>query len=165
METRISSSTMDNTNKIKTSVTLFLLYGICLFPASHGDLYALLGMFAFSTLTSFAIWGFMPKRFIVDGEKLIIDTPFRKHYIRIEEIISVRAVEQSDLGITIRSFGSSWLFGDLGYFSSTAIGHVKVFARRSNNRILITTSGRGNFIIAPDDPEFINYLNRAILWR
>ena len=65
----------------------------------------------------------------------------------------------------IRSFGVSWLFGDLGYFSSTAIGHVKVFARRSDNRILITTIRHGNFIIAPDDPEFIHYLNRAILRR
>ena len=70
-----------------------------------------------------------------------------------------------DLGIMIRSFGVGWLFGDLGYFSSTAIGRVKVFARRSDNRILITTSRRGNFIIAPDDPEFIHYLNQAILWR
>ena len=67
------------------------------------------------------------------------------------------------LGIMIRSFGVGWLFGDLGYFSSTAIGRVKVFARRSDNRILITTSRRGNFIIAPDDPEFIHYLNHAML--
>lgn len=69
MEARISSSTMDNTNKIKTSVTLFLLYGVCLFPAYYGDLYALLGIFAFSTLLPFTTWGFMPKRFIVDGGK------------------------------------------------------------------------------------------------
>lgn len=32
METRISSSSMDNANKIKTSVMLLLLYGICIFP-------------------------------------------------------------------------------------------------------------------------------------
>ncbi|RHR62287.1 PH domain-containing protein [Parabacteroides sp. AF17-28] len=165
MEARISSSTMDSTNKIKTSVTLFILYGVCLFPAYYGELYALLGMFAFSTLLSVTTRGFMPKRFIVDGEKLTIDTPFRKYYIRIEEIISAREVDQTDLGVGIRSFGSSWLFGYLGYFSFTTIGHVKIFARRSNNCILITTAGRGNFIIAPDDPEFINYLNRAILWR
>ena len=109
--------------------------------------------------------GFMPNRFIVDGEKLVIDAYFRKTYINIEEILSAREVDRLDLGIMIRSFGVGWLFGDLGYFSSTAIGRVKVFARRSDNRILITTSCRGNFIIAPDDPEFIHYLNQAILWR
>lgn len=107
----------------------------------------------------------MPNRFIVDGEKLVIDAYFRKTYINIEEILSAREVDRLDLGIMIRSFGVGWLFGDLGYFSSTAIGRVKVFARRSDNRILITTSRRGNFIIAPDDPEFIHYLNQAILWR
>ena len=36
METRISSSSMDNANKIKTSVMLLLLYGICIFPAWDG---------------------------------------------------------------------------------------------------------------------------------
>ena len=38
METRISSSSMDNANKIKTSVMLLLLYGICIFPAWDGNL-------------------------------------------------------------------------------------------------------------------------------
>ena len=157
METRISSSSMDNANKIKTSVMLLLLYGICIFPAWDGNLSVLLGLFAVSSILC------MPNRFIVDGEKLVIDAYFRKTYINIEEILSVREVDRLDLGIMIRSFGVGWLFGDLGYFSSTAIGRVKVFARRSDNRILITTSRRGNFIIAPDDPEFIHYLNHAML--
>lgn len=42
METRISSSSMDNANKIKTSVMLLLLYGICIFPAWDGNLSVLL---------------------------------------------------------------------------------------------------------------------------
>ena len=156
METRISSSSMDNANKIKTSVMLLLLYGICIFPAWDGNLSVLLGLFAVSSILCMLTRGFMPNRFIVDGEKLVIDAYFRKTYINIE-------VDRLDLGIMIRSFGVGWLFGDLGYFSSTAIGRVKVFARRSDNRILITTSRRGNFIIAPDDPEFIHYLNHAML--
>lgn len=107
----------------------------------------------------------MPNRFIVDGERLTIDAYFLKTYIRMEEIVSVRLIDRTDVGIMVRSFGIGWLFGDLGYFSSTMIGHVKVFARRHDNRILIATHNRGNFIIAPDDPEFIHYLERAILWR
>lgn len=49
METRISSSSMDNANKIKTSVMLLLLYGICIFPAWDGNLSVLLGLFAVSS--------------------------------------------------------------------------------------------------------------------
>ena len=128
---------------------LLLLYGICIFPAWDGNLSVLLGLFSVSSILCMLTRGFMPNRFIVDGEKLVIDAYFRKTYINIEEILSAREV--------------GWLFGDLGYFSSTAIGRVKVFARRSDNRILITTSRRGNFIIAPDDPEFIHYLNHAML--
>ena len=160
MEPRISSSTMDRTNKIKTFAMLLLLYGICIFPAWDGNLHVLLGLFAVSTILCLVTRGFMPNRFIVDGEKLVIDASFRKTYISIEEILSVRKVDRQDLGIMIRSFGVSWLFGDLGYFSSTAIGHVKVFARRSDNRILITTIRHGNFIIAP--PDFITFLRHHI---
>lgn len=50
METRISSSSMDNANKIKTSVMLLLLYGICIFPAWDGNLSVLLGLFAVSSI-------------------------------------------------------------------------------------------------------------------
>ena len=68
METRISSSSMDNANKIKTSVMLLLLYGICIFPAWDGNLSVLLGLFAVSSILCMLTRGFMPNRFIVDGE-------------------------------------------------------------------------------------------------
>ena len=165
MEVRISSSTMDKANRIKTSVILFILYGICIVPALNANLNVLLGLFTFSSILCLFTRGCMPNRFIVDGEKLTIDAYFLKTYIRMEEIVSVRLIDRTDVGIMVRSFGTGWLFGDLGYFSSTMIGHVKVFARRHDNRILIATHTRGNFIIAPDDPEFIHYLERAILWR
>lgn len=165
MEAQISSSTMDSTNRIKTTVILLVLYGICLYPAVHGDLKELLIMFAVSTCLCIATRGYMPNRFIVDGEKLVIEAYFKRTTIYICEIVSVRPVKELDMGITIRSFGSSWLFGDLGYFSSTVIGNFKVFARRSDNRILIITSDRGQYLIAPDDPAFIDNLNRAVLWR
>lgn len=135
METRISSSSMDNANKIKTSVMLLLLYGICIFPAWDGNLSVLLGLFAVSSILCMLTRGFMPNRFIVDGEKLVIDAYFRKTYINIEEILSAREVDRLDLGIMIRSFGVGWLFGDLGYFSSTAIGRVKVLMIIRNNTL------------------------------
>ena len=72
MEPRISSSTMDRTNKIKTFAMLLLLYGICIFPAWDGNLHVLLGLFAVSTILCLVTRGFMPNRFIVDGEKLVI---------------------------------------------------------------------------------------------
>ena len=78
METRISSSSMDNANKIKTSVMLLLLYGICIFPAWDGNLSVLLGLFAGSSIFCMLTRGCMPNRFIVDGEKLVIDAYFRK---------------------------------------------------------------------------------------
>lgn len=131
MEARISSSTMDSTTRIKTSVALFIVYGICLFPAANGDLQVLLVMFAVSSLLCAVTRGLMPNRFIVDGEGLVIDAFLQKTRIPLEEIVSVSPVDQLNIGVSIRSFGSSWLFGDLGYFMSTTIGNVKVFARRS----------------------------------
>lgn len=165
METWISSSTMDKANKIKTSAMLFIIYGICIFPALDGNLNVLLGLFAFCSLFCLVTRGLMPNRYILDREKILIDAYFLKTCIRIDEIVLVRQVDQSDLGVMIRTFGFGWLFGDLGYFTSSVIGHIKVFARRSDNRILITTSNHGNYVIAPDDPEFIHYLERATHWR
>ena len=48
---------------------LLLLYGICIFPAWDGNLSVLLGLFAVSSILCMLTRGFMPNRFIVDGEK------------------------------------------------------------------------------------------------
>ena len=116
METRISSSSMDNANKNKNvcHASAFIWY---LYISGLGwQSVCFVGLFAVSSIFCMLTRGFMPNRFIVDGEKLVIDAYFRKTYINIEEILSAREVDRLDLGIMIRSFGVGWLFGDLGYF-------------------------------------------------
>mgnify|MGYP000149251728 CR=1 FL=1 len=68
METRISSSSMDNANKIKNvchaSAFIWHLY----ISGLDGNLSVLLGLFAVSSILCMLTRGFMPNRFIVDGE-------------------------------------------------------------------------------------------------
>lgn len=83
METRISSSSMDNANKIKTSVMLLLLYGICIFPAWDGNLSVLLGLFAVSSIFCMLTRGFMPNRFYCGwrktGDRCVFSEDVYKH--------------------------------------------------------------------------------------
>ena len=64
METRISSSSMDNANKIKTSVMLLLLYGICIFPAWDGNLSVLLGLFATAKFLDVHLMIVSPEKYV-----------------------------------------------------------------------------------------------------
>lgn len=165
METITSSSTMDCSSRIKTAIVLGILYGVCLIPLSQGSLGSLAGMFFFSTALCVVMRGLVPNRFVLDSEALRIDSYFQKITIPVGEIASVRQLEKRDFGSMLRTFGGSGLFGDIGYFQSATIGSMKVFARRSDNWILVSTYTRGNYTIAPDDTQFIDSLQRMLLRR
>ena len=165
MKTFVSASTMDRTHRITTAVILFLLFGINFMLVYSHNLYFLLGMFAVNVFICGFSRGYMPDQFEVDDERITIHALLQKTEIPLCEVQAVRLMEKEDLRGMIRTFGISLLFGDVGYFHAPRLGNIKVFARRKNNWILIETRRHGNFVIAPDDSEFIHHLNRTILWR
>ena len=132
---------------------LLLLYGICIFPAWDGNLHVLLGLFAVSTILCLVTRGFMPNRFIVDGEKT------GNRCVFPENVYKHRG---NPFGPQGRPAGfrnnDPFIWCQLVVWRSRIFLFycyrtcVKFFARRSDNRILITTIRHGNFIIAPDDP-------------
>lgn len=157
MRSRISLSTADRFNKVRTTVLAFIMSIIILF-IFYDSLYIGGGLLIFFALMYVYVYGNLPTRFLISDDRIVLDAPFKKRIIRLDDIIAVRLLENEDIKGLVRAWGSSGIFGEWGYYYSSRIGSVKVYARRSKNWILITTSKNGKYIIAPDDPEFINYI-------
>lgn len=161
METITSPSTMDRTNRwITWIVTFFFMLVLYLTRSIHGVEWILYAVFCTLYVV---IYGNLPTQFILTREEVILDAPFAKRRIALNEIVEIRPVEAQKKKGIIRAMGSSGIFGDWGYYYSPTFRLAKVYARRRDHWILIVTSRRGNYIIAPDDPSFIHYLNRALL--
>lgn len=161
METITSPSTMDRTNRWSTwIVTLLLMLLLYLTREVHWVEWML---YALSCSVYVVVYGNLPTQFILTREEVILDAPFVKKRIGLKEIMEIRPIDKAERKGLIRAWGSSGLFGDWGYYYSPVFRWAKVYVRRRNNWILIVTSGRGKYIIAPDDPSFIHYLNRALL--
>lgn len=165
MKTISSPATMDRTTKRSTLSLLILLFGTCFFLALQAHLYSFLGLFLFSTILCVVIRGYLPDRYVLENGNLVIDARFKKICIPFREIASVRWMEAANKRGLYRKWGSGGLFGNWGYFSSDTVPTLKMYTRRSDHWILITTSTSGHFVIAPDDPDFLYYLNQAVKGR
>lgn len=162
MKTISSPATMDRTTKRSTLCLLILLFGTCFFLAFQPTLYSFWGLFLFNTILCVVIRGYLPDRYLLENGNLVIDAPFKKICLPFREIASVRWMEPADKKGLYRKWGSDGLFGNWGYFSSATVSTLKVYTRRSDHWILITTHTSGHFVIAPDDPDFFHYLNQAV---
>lgn len=165
MENISSPATMDRTTKIRTGVLLVILFGVCLLLAFQKALYPMIGLFAFNIILCTFVRGHLPDRYILEDGNLVIDAPLKKIYVPLRSITQIRWIEPEDKRGLYRQWASGGLFGDWGYFSSATIPTMKVYARRTNQWILITTYDCGRFVISPDDPDFFYYLNRAAKGR
>lgn len=172
METIISSSSVDRINVIKTILFTFVLvsalaiffYYVDFNKVEDKMLYALPAvLFLIFSVMYIVIYGNLPTRLVLDSEKILLDAPFKKRKIYLNEISFVRLLERQDFKGLIRVCGTNGILGDWGYFSSATIRNMKVYTRRSNNWILISTYRRGDFVIAPDDFRFIHLLEERIL--
>ncbi len=165
METISSPATMDRTTKRSTLSLLILFFGVCLFLAIQAQLYPFLGLFLFTIVLCVVVRGYLPDRYVLENGNLVIDARFKKICIPFREIAGVRWMEPADKRGLYRKCGSGGLFGNWGYFSSATVPTMKVYTRRSDHWILVTTYTSGHYVIAPDDPDFFYYLNQAVKGR
>lgn len=157
-----SPSTMDRNNIIMTwLVTLLLGSVLFMIESSYGRL-GFASLFAFLYVF---IYGHIPTRYRVDEKACVLEAPFKKLVIPLDEITAVRSLCRYDQQGLFRLFGSGGLFGYWGYFYSHTLGRIKIYARRNNHWILIVTRYRGRYVIAPDDPDFFDLLKGMLLVR
>ena len=102
---------------------------------------------------------FRPINYVLTSDHLIIHRLFNDIKIKRKDILTVREVSKVDMGLTIRTFGVSGLFGYFGRFSNSKIGKLTMYATRRNNSVLIET-GNKKIILTPDNPiELVNSIN------
>ena len=96
--------------------------------------------------------------YVLTNDNLVIHRLFNDIIIKRKDILTVREVSKIDMGLTIRTFGVSGLFGYFGKFSNSKIGKLTMYATRRNNSVLIET-GTKKIILTPDNPlELVNQL-------
>lgn len=160
METITSTSSMDRPSRIMTIVLTLVLVGTLLLISSQRM--AMWGTFALFSIIYGVVYGFLPTMLRITSDTLVLDAPLKKIRLSLSDIQTVRLLGPQDKKGLFRTCGSSGIFGEWGYFYSSALKTVKVYARRTDNWILVTTYDHGSYVIAPDDPDFICYLEKAI---
>ncbi|MDP6634448.1 MAG: PH domain-containing protein [Phycisphaerae bacterium] len=123
-----------------------------------------------SMLLAGVIWGtyafvwvfYRPSRFEICRSGLRIVWPMRSFYIPAAEIAEIAPISKSALGLVLRTFGAGGLWGGFGRFWSRKMGHMLIYASRSDGLVCIRRGRERTVLISPARPdEFITELQRV----
>ncbi|MBN3518791.1 PH domain-containing protein [Algoriphagus lutimaris] len=107
-------------------------------------------------------WVFSPQDYEIGDGKLTIKRIIGDFKIGLHEITEVKGLTKEETKGTIRTFGVGGLFGYFGRFYIPKIGRVILFATQRKNKVLIKKNEEKQFILTPDDLQFIQYLRNKI---
>lgn len=102
-------------------------------------------------------WALAPKAFVVTGDELVVDRPLWPVRLPLTGIRSVRLLDATEsrglglLGGTLRTFGTSGVFGYFGRFRSPTLGGFRMYATRGEGFVIVDTE-RGSFVLTPNAP-------------
>lgn len=100
----------------------------------------------------FIAYALHPVSYTLNKDSIIITSPLRKKIIHLDESTTIRQITKGELGLLIRTFGSSGLFGNIGLFHSSKAGVLEVYTTDSSNMVLIKTNKK-RYLISPDNPK------------
>ncbi len=162
------TASLDTLGKIITSGTIILLLILGYKSANNltssmtqGDTVAVLmnsGILLLFIATIVGCYLYAPKSYLLDSDSLTIVRPANNKKILLSDITEVRAIEDSEMTLTIRTFGVGGLFGYFGKYRNSKIGSMTFYATQRKNRILIQTKQGEKIIITPDDTSIIDAL-------
>ena len=108
---------------------------------------------------------FIPLRLVVDEDSLRIWRPIGKVRIRMEDIKSCTAIEDSRsiFNKTIRTFGSGGLYGFLGHFKHDKYGKMRMFVTHTKQCFLIRMKDGRHFVVSsPKREEIVKFISQHI---
>lgn len=118
----------------------------------------------FLILVLLGTWAFSPKGYEIRNGKLTIKRIIGDFDIGLHEIIGVKELTTEETKGTIRTFGVGGLFGYFGRFYIPKIGRVIFFATQRKNKVLIIKKDEKQFILSPDDEQFLQYLKNKVTY-
>ncbi len=91
------------------------------------------------------------KSYILDGNELTIVRRLGTKKIRLNDIVEIRNLDESDIKRAKRLLASGGLFGYFGKFHVKSVGNVNFYATQRRNGILIIAEDGRHIVITPDD--------------
>lgn len=104
-------------------------------------------------LIYFIALAFRPINYILTSDNLIIHRLFADVKIQRSQIKSIKLLDKSATGWSIRTFGVGGLFGYYGKFLNSKLGSMTWYATRRDVMVLIVTMDNKKIIVTPDDPN------------
>jgi hypothetical protein len=115
----------------------------------NNEILSLTSIFLF--ITYFVAWMLHPTSYEITNENLVIHRPVRG--IKIS-LASIKNIERTEPGYSMRLFGSGGLFGYYGLFSSNKLGRHHRYTGNNKNLVLISTEKKKYLLSIHDDLFF-----------
>jgi hypothetical protein len=122
----------------------------------NNEILALTSIFLF--ITYFVAWMLHPTSYEISNESLVIHRPVRS--IKIS-LASIKNIERTEPGYSMRLFGSGGLFGYYGLFSSNKLGRHHRYTGNNKNLVLISTEKK-KYLLSIHDNLFFQELSKKI---
>lgn len=96
------------------------------------------------------------RQYKITDQDLIIDRIVNDIHIPLANITSVQALPD-DFKLR-KSIGTDGMFGFYGEFTNPEIGRFNIYAKNTEDLILVKTNYSGNIVLAPDDISILEHL-------
>ena len=107
--------------------------------------------------------GYTPVRLKANSEKITVTRLFKPIEIPICGIKEMKRIGKSDISDSIRTFGSGGLFGYIGRFKNSRLGHYRMYATELKNLLFIRTDDNKRYVFScVRSEEFVAYVNSKL---
>lgn len=146
----------DLTTKIISALVIAIPFVMIIaqytFINDHNVILDITAIFLF--ITYFITWMMHPTSYEITNENLLIHRPF--HAIKIS-LASIKNIERTEPGYSMRIFGSGGLFGYFGLFSSNKLGRHNRYTGNNENLVLLN-AGKKKYLLSIHDELFFQEL-------
>jgi len=143
-------ASLDLLSKIITSL-IAIIAAVMLFNyfMDDGFIYIFTGGFLMSLIIFMFLY--MPQKYIVSKEELIIKRIIGDFKVERKKILKVIHPDRSYLSFVVRVFGNGGLFGYTGYFWNKSFGKMHWFVTQRKNYVVIDMGTKRKIVLSPDD--------------
>lgn len=143
-------ASLDVLSKIVTSL-IAIIAAVLLFNYFMEDRFIFILTGGFLLLNLLVLFLYMPQKYLVSKEELIIKRIIGDFKVDKKNILKVIHPDRSYLSFVVRVFGNSGLFGYTGYFWNKSFGKMHWFVTQRKNYVVIDTGAKRKIVISPDD--------------
>jgi len=143
-------ASLDLLSKIITSL-IAIIAAVMLFNyfMDDGFIYIFTGGFLMALIIFMFLY--MPQKYIVSKEELIIKRIIGDFKVERKKILKVIHPDRSYLSFVVRVFGNGGLFGYTGYFWNKSFGKMHWFVTQRKNYVVIDMGTKRKIVLSPDD--------------